>query len=83
MVRRVIESQPKVQFDRCHLLSIAETGLRFETVFVVLDADYNTYADTLHAVHIEVLRKLRDQTIQLAAPARAVYLSPAAIATPP
>jgi small-conductance mechanosensitive channel len=82
MIRIAVESQPKVQFDRCHLLSIADSGLRFETVYIVLDPDYNRYADTQHAIHMDVLRKLRDQRIQLAAPARAVYLSPAVVTTP-
>jgi small-conductance mechanosensitive channel len=82
MVRQVVESHSKVQFDRCHLLSIAETGLRFETVFIVLDAEFNRYADIQHAIHIEVLRRLREQKVQLAAPSRAVYLSSAAVTTP-
>ena len=82
MVRQVVESQQNVQFDRCHLLAIADTGLRFETVFIVLDAEYNRYADIQHAIHIEVLRRLREQKVQFATPARAVYLSPAAVTTP-
>jgi len=73
MVRQVVEAQPKVQFDRSHLLSIAETGLRVETVYIVLDADYNTYADIQQAINLELLRRLQKERIEFAAPAKSVY----------
>jgi small-conductance mechanosensitive channel len=73
MVRQVIESHPNVQFDRCHLLAIAETGLRVETVYVVLDPDFNRYADIHHAVNLELIRRFREQRIEFAAPAKSVY----------
>jgi len=73
MVRQVVEAQPHVQFDRSHVLSIAETGLRVETVYIVLDADFNTYADIQHAINLELLRRLQKERIEFAAPARSVY----------
>ena len=81
LVRQVVEAQPNAQFERCHLLTIAETGLRFETVYIVLDAEYNRYADIQHAINLEVLRRLSAQRVQFATPARAVYLTPSTVAT--
>lgn len=73
MVRQVIEAQPLTRFDRSHLLTIAETGLRVENVYFVLDADYNTYADIQQAINLELLRRLQKERIEFAAPAKSVY----------
>jgi small-conductance mechanosensitive channel len=77
MVRQVIEAQPLAQFDRSHLLSIAETGLRVESAYFVLDPDYNKYADIQQTINLELLRRLGEQRIELATPARTVLLGPA------
>lgn len=78
IVRQIVEAQPLARFDRCHLLSIAETGLRLETVYIVLDPDYNKYADIQHAINLELLRRLGQQRIEFAVPARTVFLGPSA-----
>jgi small-conductance mechanosensitive channel len=80
MVRGVIEAQPDVRFDRSHFLSIGETGLRVETVYFVLDPDYNRYADIQHAINVEVLKQLSAARVDLAA-TRAPYLRPATTPT--
>lgn len=82
MVRHVIEAQPLAQFDRSHLLSIVDTGLRIESVYFVLDPDYNRYADIQQTITLELLRRFREQGIELAAPARAL-LSPGSGNFPP
>jgi small-conductance mechanosensitive channel len=76
IVRQVVESQPNVQFDRSHLLSIAETGLRVETVYIVLDPDYNAYADVQHAIYLQLLRRLEGEKIQLGFMTRTLNLRP-------
>ena len=76
MIRQVIEAQNLTQFDRSHLLSIADTGLRVESVYFVLDPDYNTYADLQQTINLELLRRFGQQGVQLAAPAKSVYLRP-------
>jgi hypothetical protein len=73
MVRRAIEAQPLTRFDRSHLLTIGETGLRVENVYYVLDADYNKYADIQHAIHVELLRRFQQEKIEFAVAARTIY----------
>ncbi|HJQ19846.1 MAG TPA: mechanosensitive ion channel family protein [Gemmatimonadaceae bacterium] len=78
MVRRIIEARPKARFDRCHLLTLAESALRFEVVYFLLDADYTFYADTQHAVNLAVMRAFAAAGIEFAFPSRTVFLrSPA------
>jgi small-conductance mechanosensitive channel len=74
MVRQVIESQPLTRFDRSHLLTIAETGLRVENVYFVLDADYNKYADIQHAVNLELLRRFHGDQIEFGYSTRTLQL---------
>jgi small-conductance mechanosensitive channel len=76
MVRQVIEAQPLAQFDRSHLMSIADTGLRVESAYFVLDPDYNKYADIQQTINLELLRRLGEQRVELAAPSRTVLLGP-------
>ncbi|MGH7678138.1 MAG: mechanosensitive ion channel family protein [Gemmatimonadaceae bacterium] len=74
MVRQVVESQPNVQFDRSHLLSISDVGPRIETAYVVLDPDYHKYADIQQAIYLELLRRLDREKIQLGFPLRSLTL---------
>jgi small-conductance mechanosensitive channel len=64
MMRQIIEAQPLARFDRCHWLTTEPSGLRLETVYFVLDADYNRYADIQHAINLEMLRKLQGNNIE-------------------
>jgi small-conductance mechanosensitive channel len=73
MVRQAIEAQPLARFDRSHLLAIAETGLRVESVYFVLDADYNKYADIQHRINLDLLRRFQQEKIEFAVAARTIY----------
>ena len=47
---------------------------RFETVYHVLDAEFDRYADIQHAVNVELLRRFAAEKIEFAFPARTVIL---------
>ena len=74
IVREVIGKYPLARFDRCHLLALTESALRFEVVFHVLDPDHAKYADIHHAVNVELLRRLAAEQVSLGLPARAVLM---------
>jgi small-conductance mechanosensitive channel len=74
IVKQIVERQAQTRFDRSHLLAIAETGLRFENVYYVLNPDYNLYADVQHAIHLELLRRFQRDQIQLGYATRTVQL---------
>jgi small-conductance mechanosensitive channel len=76
IVRSIVESQPATRFDRSHFLSFADSSLRIETVYYVLDPDYGVYADTQHAVNVALLRRFSDEEIEFAFPSRTVYWKP-------
>jgi small-conductance mechanosensitive channel len=77
LVRRIVEAQPNVRFDRSHWLTIEPSGLRVETVYNVLDPDYGKFADVQQAINIEILRALQQERIQFGYATRTTTLSPA------
>jgi small-conductance mechanosensitive channel len=74
MVRKAVDAHPLARFDRSHVLTIEPSGLRVETVYVVLDADFNTYADIQHAINLEIVRGFQRDQIQFGFGTRLVNL---------
>lgn len=73
MVRAIVEAQPLTRFDRCHFLNFADSSLHIETVYYMLNAEYNRYADTQHAINVELLRRFAAEEIEFAFPSRTLY----------
>ena len=73
MIREVIEAQERTRFDRSHFLTFAESSLRIETVYFVLSSAFNDYADTQHAINVELLRRFNADGIEFAFPTRTLY----------
>lgn len=73
MIREIIQARDITRFDRCHFLSYAESSLRIETVYFILDRDFNKYADVQHAVNLAILRRFAEEGIEFAFPTRTLY----------
>ena len=74
MVREIVQSQPLTRFDRCHLLTFADSGLRLEAVYYVLHPEYGTYADIQHAINLELLRRFQHDRIEFGFATRTLAL---------
>jgi small-conductance mechanosensitive channel len=74
MVRQVIEARSKTKFDRCHFLAFADSSLRLEAVYFILDADYTVFADTQQAINLDLMRRFKAERIEFAFPSRTVFL---------
>ena len=57
IVRKVIENQPDVTFDRGHFATYGDFSLNFEFVYYVLSPDYNKYMDTQQAINFEIYKE--------------------------
>jgi small-conductance mechanosensitive channel len=77
IIRSIVETQPLTRFDRSHFLAFAESSLRIETVYYVLDADYTRYADTQHAINLAILDRFAGEGIEFAFPTRTIHQPPA------
>lgn len=74
MVREAIESQPGTRFDRAHFRGYGESALEFETVYYMLNADYDAYMDVQQAVNLRLLRRFREEGIEFAFPTRTLHV---------
>lgn len=75
IVRRAVEAQSNVRFDRCHFHRFGASSLDFEAVYFINSPDYNTHMDAQQAVHLSIARAFRDQSIEFAFPTQTLYLS--------
>jgi small-conductance mechanosensitive channel len=75
LVRACIEAQASTRFDRAHFKEYGDSALVFETVYFVLDADYNIYMDIHQAVLLTLFRRLREHGIEFAYPTRTLHVS--------
>ncbi len=73
-VRGIVESQPDVRFDRCHFKSFGDFSLDYETVYYVLDPDYNVYMDRQQAINLAIMRAFEEQGIEFAYPTQTLYV---------
>jgi len=82
LVEAAIEARDRVRFDRAHLLSIADAGFMYESVYYVLSAEYNVYMDVQNAINLAIVAALRAERIELAGPPLTVNVTSAPAATP-
>jgi small-conductance mechanosensitive channel len=74
IIREVVAAQHPVRFDRSHFVQYTDWALRFETVYYVLDPDYNRYMDIQQTINLELLRRFNADKIDFAFPTRTVVL---------
>ncbi len=74
LLREIVVSQPKVRFDRSHFKDYGDFSLNFETVYFVLDPDYNKFMDTQQAVNLEVFRRFAAEGIEFAYPTQTLFV---------
>lgn len=75
IVRKIIESQDKVRFDRAHFKSYGESSLDFEVVYFVKDSDYNVYMDIHQAINLSLYDSFAQEKIEFAYPTRTLYVT--------
>lgn len=74
-VRRIIEAEPQLRFDRAHLQGFGENGLTYEVVYIVLDPGYNLYMDLQQKINLALMRELEGMGVPFALPARTVHVA--------
>jgi small-conductance mechanosensitive channel len=74
VLRRIIERQPDVRFDRVHLKKVAQDALEFELVFFVLDASYGKFMDTQQAILLEAMEAFDELGVANSVPSQRLVL---------
>jgi small-conductance mechanosensitive channel len=83
IARSLIDRREQVRFDRAHLRRLGEASMDFEVVYFVLSSDYLLHMDLQQEILLGLLRRLAEEGIGLAVPARTVILERAAVNLPP
>jgi small-conductance mechanosensitive channel len=76
IITAAVKAQAKTRLDRCHFKSFGACSLDFETVYYVLDADYNLSMDIQQAINLEIIRRFEDEGIAFAYPTQTLYVVP-------
>lgn len=76
LIRRAIESQASVRFDRSHFASYGDFSLDFETVYYVLSPDYGRYMDIQQAINFAIHEAFEREGIEFAYPTRKLWVAP-------
>ncbi|MBC7567220.1 MAG: mechanosensitive ion channel family protein [Pedobacter sp.] len=74
LVKDIIVSKAKLQFDRGHFSGYGDFSLNFEFVYYVLDSDYTIYMDNQQAVYLEIFAQFEKRGIEFAYPTQTLFV---------
>lgn len=75
IIKKIIDAEEKVRFDRAHFSSYADSALMFESVYYIDSADYNEYMDAQQKINFSILDAFRERNINFAYPTQTVYVT--------
>lgn len=73
MLRRIVESQENIIFDRSHFAKYNEWSLRFEVVYHVNLPEYNAYMDIQQNINLKIYEEFQQRGIGFAFPSQTVF----------
>ncbi|KQP23044.1 mechanosensitive ion channel family protein [Pseudorhodoferax sp. Leaf267] len=76
VVRRVVEAQPELVFDRAHFSSFGDSALNYVVVYIMQTPNYGQYMDNQQAINIGLMREFAAMGVDFAFPTRTVVLAP-------
>ncbi|MCW5234952.1 mechanosensitive ion channel family protein [Verminephrobacter eiseniae] len=77
LVRRLIEAQPKLRFDRAHFKAFGASSLDYEVVYFVEDPAYGVYMDLQQSINLGLMRELQALGVEFAFPTRTLHIASA------
>ena len=82
LLRRIVEAQEDVRFDRAHFAKYGAFSLDFEIVYHVLSADYNRYMDVQQAINFRIHEAFEKLGVEFAYPTQTLWLAGGAAPRP-
>lgn len=74
IVKKIIENQSDVKFDRAHFSGYGDSSLNFEFVYYILNADYTVYMDKQQAIYLEIFKEFESKGIEFAYPTQTLFI---------
>jgi small-conductance mechanosensitive channel len=75
ILKGIVETQPKVTFNRAHFKGYDPSALTYEVVYTINTADFNLYMDIQQDVNLEIFRRFHDDGINFAYPTQTILLN--------
>jgi small-conductance mechanosensitive channel len=75
MIRAIIESHPRVRFDRAHFKEFGAYSLNFEIVYWIHDPDYTVYMDIQQAINLSIYEQFKAKGIEFAYPTQTLFVA--------
>ena len=75
VVRKIIEAQPGLQFDRAHFKAFGASSLDYEVVYIVQDPAFNVYMDQQQAINLGLMHELKALGVDFAFPTSTVHIA--------
>jgi small-conductance mechanosensitive channel len=83
VVKRLVDAQEKLRFDRAHFKAFGDSSLDFEVVYIVKDPAYNTYMDMQQALNVGLMREFAAMGVEFAFPTRTIHIATLPAGQPP
>jgi small-conductance mechanosensitive channel len=74
ILKNVVENRKEIRFDRAHLKQFTPSGIEFEVVYYVLQAEFNVYMDIQQEMNLELFKRFESEGIEFARPAQQLQL---------
>jgi small-conductance mechanosensitive channel len=74
IVRKLVEQDKLLRFDRTHFMNFGDSSLDFEAVYYVLDPDYGKYMDCHQRLLLGMVREFRAKGYDFAFPTRTLVM---------
>jgi small-conductance mechanosensitive channel len=75
ILKGIVETQPKVTFNRAHFKGYDPSALAYEVVYTVNTADFNLYMDIQQEINLEIFRRFHEDGINFAYPTQTILLN--------
>ena len=73
LIKDIVNSQEKTDFDRSNFVNFGDFSLNFETSFYVETDSYNEFLDIWEKINIEIFEKFKEKGIEFAYPTHLEY----------
>ena len=73
-IKKIIETQEIVDFDRAHFKAFGDSSLNFEICYYINSADFLTYMDIQQDYNFKIYEKFEEMGIDIAFPTRTLYV---------
>ena len=75
IVKEIINSVDKTEFDRAHFAEFSASSLLFQVVYYVKDSDYKVYMDIQQQINFQLKEKMEELGVEFAFPTQTIHLA--------